>query len=249
MLVFKRGRSRKKKEEWKWGDDDIEEVKDFKYLGFHFQKNGGTEVHMKETVKKTMIAIKQTWRIGQRRFKNNFERRIKTYNSIMLYAAEVWGWKEVEKLEKLQVKYIKWTLGLDFNTPTYIVMEETKTDKIRIEAGRRATRYEERTRTLRVNKIIQECWREIDAKRENRMSRWEGERIRYYREKGIERQDLTERWTGCGGRSIGPHKKPNPRYAPDAQERSSRRAHQRATFLKCEKRLGTYINNSDLRSK
>lgn len=28
------------------------------------------------------------------------------------------------------------------------------------------------------------------------MSRWEEERIRYYREKGIERQDLTERWTG-----------------------------------------------------
>lgn len=28
------------------------------------------------------------------------------------------------------------------------------------------------------------------------MSRWEDERIRYYREKGIERQDLTERWTG-----------------------------------------------------
>lgn len=95
VLVFKRRRSRKKKEEWKWGDDDIEEVKDFKYLGFHFQKNGGTEVHMKETVKKTMIAIKQTWGIGQRRLKNNFERRMKTYNSlvrsIMLYAAEVWG--------------------------------------------------------------------------------------------------------------------------------------------------------------
>lgn len=64
---------------------------------------------------------------------------------------------------------------MDFNTPTYIMMEETKTDKIRIEAGRRATRYKERTRTLKVNKIIQECWREIDSKRENRMSRWEDE--------------------------------------------------------------------------
>lgn len=30
-------------------------------------------------------------------------------------------------------------------------------------------------------------------KRENRMSRWEEERIRYYTEKGIKRQDLTER--------------------------------------------------------
>lgn len=46
MLIFRKGRSQRKKEEWKWGDENIEEVKDFKYLGFHFQKNGGTEVHM-----------------------------------------------------------------------------------------------------------------------------------------------------------------------------------------------------------
>lgn len=64
---------------------------------------------MKETVKRTMIALKQTWRIRQRRFKNNFEIRMKIYNSIvksiMLYAAEGWRWKEVEKLEKLRAKY------------------------------------------------------------------------------------------------------------------------------------------------
>lgn len=53
----------------------------------------------------------------------------------------------------------------------HIVLEETKIDKIRIEAGRRAVRYEKRTRMVKVNEIIQECWREIDMKRENRMSK------------------------------------------------------------------------------
>lgn len=91
--------------------------------------------------------------------------------SIMLYAAEIWRWKEVEKLEQLQAKCIKWILALDYNTPMHIVLEETKIDKIRIEAGRRAVRYEKRTRTVKVNEIIQECWREIDMKRENRMSK------------------------------------------------------------------------------
>lgn len=66
-------------------------------------------------------------------------------------------------------------LGLDYNTPTHIVLEETKIDKIRIEAGRRAVRYvyetRTRTKTVKVNEIIQECWREIDIKRENRMSK------------------------------------------------------------------------------
>lgn len=45
--------------------------------------------------------------------------------SIMWYAAEIWWWSGAEKLENLQKKYIKWTLGLDYNTPTYIVLEET----------------------------------------------------------------------------------------------------------------------------
>lgn len=38
---------------------------------------------MNETVKRMMIALKQTWGIGQRRFKNNFERRMKIYNSLV----------------------------------------------------------------------------------------------------------------------------------------------------------------------
>lgn len=60
MLIFKRGRDQKRKEVWKWGEEKIEEVKNFKYLGYHFQKNGRSETHIRETVKKTMSAMKQT---------------------------------------------------------------------------------------------------------------------------------------------------------------------------------------------
>lgn len=40
-----------------WGDRRIEEVKEFKYLGYHFQKNEGWEMHIRETVKKVRIAM------------------------------------------------------------------------------------------------------------------------------------------------------------------------------------------------
>lgn len=199
ILMFKRGRSAKKKEEWKWGEEDIEEVKSFKYLGYNFQKNGGTETHVRETVKKAMMAMRQTWGIGERKFKNNFERRIKIFEclvkSIILYAAEVWGWAEAEKIERVQVKYIKWILGLDFNTPTYIVMEETKIDKVRVEARRRAVRYEERTRTNKINKIVQECWKEIDRNNQSKRSKWENERKSYYEKKGIDIEEIGIRCT------------------------------------------------------
>lgn len=79
--------------------------------------------------------------------------------SIMLYAAKIWRWKEAKEVKKTQEKFIKWTLSLDFNTPpsTYIILEETKTDKVRIEAGKRAVKYEEKTKKAAVNKIVKEC--------------------------------------------------------------------------------------------
>lgn len=54
VLIFKTGRSQIKEVEWKWGEEKIEKVKDFKYLGFYFQKNGGTDLHIREMAKKAM---------------------------------------------------------------------------------------------------------------------------------------------------------------------------------------------------
>ena len=44
----------------------------------------------------------------------------------LLYGAEIFGWKEREKMEVIQNKYIKWCLRLERSTPEYIVLEETK---------------------------------------------------------------------------------------------------------------------------
>jgi len=107
----------------------IEEVDHFKYLGYTMQRNNGTERHIKETVKEVMCAMKQVWRIGQRKFVGDFKRRIWMFDhlvkSILMYGTEIWGWKECETVEKCQDKCIRWTLGLDWTTPSYIVREET----------------------------------------------------------------------------------------------------------------------------
>jgi hypothetical protein len=33
--------------------------------------------------------------------------------SVMMYGAEIWGWREQEGLERVQGKYLKWVLGID----------------------------------------------------------------------------------------------------------------------------------------
>jgi len=50
--------------------------------------------------------------------------------------------REKEKLEKIQKKYIKWTLNLDSCTPDHILYKKTELDKIRTIAGCRAVNFE-----------------------------------------------------------------------------------------------------------
>lgn len=188
VMIFKRGRGKKKEERWKWSKEPLEQVKELKYLGFTFQSNGNYEKHISETVRKARTVMAQVWGIGQRKFRNNYERRMLLFRSlvesILLYAAEIWGWKEQEKVEKLQEKYVRWTLRLDPNTPAYLIREETKTKKIRTEALKRARRYKEKTKKYRTNEIITECRKKIQKKEERAKTRWDEERIQCYQRLG-----------------------------------------------------------------
>lgn len=89
----------------------MEEVKEIKYLGYTMQKNGGQDRHIEERMRKAMTAIKQTWNIGERLFKEDFERRMKMFNalvgSIAFYGAEIWRWREEEKIDRNKKKLRK----------------------------------------------------------------------------------------------------------------------------------------------
>jgi uncharacterized protein HemY len=43
--------------------------------------------------------------------------------SILTYGAEIWGWKEQKKVEKVQEKYLRGLVGMDRERPGYIVKE------------------------------------------------------------------------------------------------------------------------------
>ncbi|KAI4483424.1 hypothetical protein M0802_013408 [Mischocyttarus mexicanus] len=79
---------------------------------------------------------------------------------VMLYGAKLFGWAERAELESVQQKYIRWCLGLDYCTPGYIILEETKRDKIRIGAGQRALRFEEGVRKAKGRTLVKESLKE-----------------------------------------------------------------------------------------
>jgi hypothetical protein len=44
----------------------------------------------------------------------------------MMYEAEILEWKEQEEVERVQEKYLRWVIGVDRESPDYIVREECK---------------------------------------------------------------------------------------------------------------------------
>ena len=114
---------------------------------------------------KATRAMAQVWGIGERKFRDNFKIRMLMFNSIvkgiLMYGSEIWGWKERKIVESVQLKYLKWILGVSKTTPNYIVLEETKTYKIRIDTGYRAFHYEEKIVKNSEKQLLSACWKEM----------------------------------------------------------------------------------------
>lgn len=51
VLVFSKKDGNKNKKQWKWQGENIEEVQEFKYLGYTFSRNNRDEAHVREVTK------------------------------------------------------------------------------------------------------------------------------------------------------------------------------------------------------
>ena len=75
----------------------------------------------------------------------------------MMYGAEIWGWKKRERIEKMQKRYLRWSLGVDFITPGYAVMVETNRRRICLSASKRAMNFEVEMARSKEGSIRKEC--------------------------------------------------------------------------------------------
>ena len=164
----------------------MEEVEEFKYLGFTFQRNGRYDKHLKDLRRKGICASKKVWGLCERICSGDIERRKKLYKylveSVMTFGVEIWGWVERTELEAVQGNYYRWTLGLDFNTPRYIVRKEGDISKQKNEWGIRALKYEEKIRKLGEERLVKLCWREKQEEKEKDM--YSEEREKFLNERG-----------------------------------------------------------------
>jgi hypothetical protein len=156
IMVFNKRKRKSEESEWKWEENKIERVSEFKYLGCTFNERATDKAQVRELVRKANKIVGCVWGIGERKWGREFGRRMMMFESmvesVLMYGAEIWEWKEQEQVERVQEKYLRWVLGVDRETPGYIVREECKRSKLRVIAGQKDGREECR--------ILSECYRE-----------------------------------------------------------------------------------------
>lgn len=94
---------------------------------------------------------------------------------IILYATEVTGYSECDQYERIQRRYVKWTLGLPKGTRNAIVQSESGCPTVRSLRLMRAVKYES-SQPRRKSPLTREALRECRASEElaTRGRRWNG---------------------------------------------------------------------------
>jgi hypothetical protein len=71
---------------------------ELKNLGYTFNERATAKAHIREIVRKANKAVGCLWGIGGRKWGGDFRRRMMMFESmiesILMYGAEIWGWKE-----------------------------------------------------------------------------------------------------------------------------------------------------------
>ena len=111
-----------------YNDKELEVVKNFTYLGINFNTRGITVGAVNErlvSAEKAMFSTLINCKQNKLPIDTSLEMFEKTVIPCALYGAEIFGFNNLANLEKLQLKYIKYSLKLKKSTPTILVYGET----------------------------------------------------------------------------------------------------------------------------
>ena len=182
--------------EFKWKGKKIEIVKDATYFGYKIQSNNADTKHIEYLAGKANAVLGRIWILGERKFREDWERRMRLLDalvrSVISYKAKIWGLKEWKEIEKMQNKYIKWTLKLDKTIPSHIIHEETNRWKIAIQTAKRAMKFEQKVVQTEEDTLTKKSIRLVMATANGRTEMGERRR-KFYEDKGSSDTEVSRR--------------------------------------------------------
>lgn len=120
-----------------WRKDNVEIVDKYMYLGVPFSSkvNKLTQDMAGYFSLKAKVAEDALFKLFYRSKMRTFGCRIRLFNSmvrsVLLYCSPLWGITEIENLERVQVDFLRKTLGLPKYCPHWLVRLETETPSLK----------------------------------------------------------------------------------------------------------------------
>jgi len=125
VIVFRKGGYLSQKEHWKYGNELLEVVNSYKYLGLHFTTKLSLTKAVSELAVKAKIRTSQVLRclfrlgdVPRHVFFKIFDAQIMP---VLLYGAEVWGYQQFGDLEKVHLFACKRLLRVGSQTPNKMI--------------------------------------------------------------------------------------------------------------------------------
>lgn len=126
VLVFSKGKIRNRPK-IKFGDDILEVVDEYVYLGIIFNYNGKFNKAKDRLCTLATNAMFGILNKG-RRLQLDIDTQIHLFNSIvepiLIYGSEIWGYENVQCIERVQLRFLKLLLMVKKSTPSVMVRGE-----------------------------------------------------------------------------------------------------------------------------
>jgi hypothetical protein len=125
IVTFSKGNPRKR--DYFIGDDVVENVNEYKYLGIIFSKSGSflkTKKYIAEQANKALYSLIRKIKVLSLPSDLQIELFEKTVKPVLLYGSEIWGFGNLDDIEKVQLKFYKYVFNLKRSTPSYMVYGE-----------------------------------------------------------------------------------------------------------------------------
>ena len=106
----------------------LEIVKEYKYLGIFFSKSGSfakTKKYLSEQANKAMFSLLRKIRRLNLPISMQIDLFNKIIKPILLYGSEIYGFGNIDILERVQLKFLKYILNQKASTPSFMIYGET----------------------------------------------------------------------------------------------------------------------------
>ena len=144
-MVFRKGGFLGRLERWFYGEERIEVVNKYKYLGYTLTTKLSVDIALSEYAGKAkgrvvsiFRALYKLGKIDIGIFFKLFDSQVK---SILLYGAEIWGMRKREVIEKVHLYACKKLLGVSTKTPNSFVYTELNRYPLYVDARVRVMKY------------------------------------------------------------------------------------------------------------